>query len=145
MPNNNLPSQKLKTLDVTLEKPNQPPPQVPNRPVIGFNINNLFSDEANNLNDTSMTSPPYPTTTIIKVNGTSSEVFMSNPGLESGNGLSASQRPPKPCVPRKPSSMIAAHLNKFESKQNADQQVSENEDEKSNHSHKLSSSEITSL
>ena len=148
-----MPNQKSKTSDASLEKPNQPPPQVPNRPVIGFNINNLFSDEVSHPNDTIMTSPPYPTN--LTVNQSSNEVFLSNPSLsmppamsvESDNGLSPNtlQRPAKPCVPRKPSSMIAAHLNKFEAKPNADMHGSENEEEKSQHSHKLSSSEITSL
>lgn len=120
---------------LAIEKPNQPPPQVPNRthfptpPPIGFNIQ-IPVIESTNSSYSQNDSPPYPVLShfpmptpkveSIKTNEngsastTSSTSSISQDALNSPNNTLA--KPPKPVIPRRPGNGIMAQLNKFERK-----------------------------
>ncbi|CAF0707004.1 unnamed protein product [Brachionus calyciflorus] len=149
---------KLSENSFSLEKPNQPPPQVPIRTnlpqqqsnqhsiPIGFNLAMLMESEPELEIDStpfSINSPlPKTENSKNKENINSQLISSVSSSTSSTSSLShdlinPSSKPPKPTLPRRLGNGIAAYLNKFE-KNGGDGQIEENKGDKS-------PSEVTSL
>lgn len=107
-----------------IEKPNQPPPQVPNNqsvrqpPPIGFNISLLGSGEDSPPLIEHKT-PPYPTSGDLTFPLSPPDLHKQHSPDNSNNksDLDSSgvrSTGPKPAVPRRPGNVVSAHLSKFQ-------------------------------
>lgn len=143
--------QSSKASSTAIEKPNQPPPQVPIRthiiqqqapPPIGFNVQ-INTQESPNSSFIQNDSPPYPISKtdhvkpISILSTTSSTTSLSQDQLSSPNNTL--NKPPKPALPRRPGNMVATHLNKFE-RRSEEECIETIDDQPSK-----SASEVTSL
>ena len=113
-----------------LEKPNHPPPSLPNRPPpIGFNIcinptdmpatdlpypvttnSSNFKNSASLLSSASLSTNCSASTSCASSSSSSQEMLNS---LINNSNNTTNVKAPKPVVPRRPGSMIAAQINKF--------------------------------
>ncbi len=147
-----------------LEKPNHPPPSLPNRPPpIGFNIclnpadmpatdlpypvtNNSsnFNNSASLLSSSSLSTNCSASTSCASSSSSSQEMLNSP---INNNSSATNVKAPKPVVPRRPGSMIAAQINKFNRGEAdfSDQQAPIEETQPSTTNTLKVSSEITSL
>lgn len=112
---------------VGLEKPNQPPPQVPlgsnngNSRPIGFNISITDADLSSSP-PIAQIHLPYPTTDNFPPVSLSTSIYPDitkahSTNLSSAPPMENSSKPPthaKPAVPRRPGNGIAAQISKFQ-------------------------------
>ena len=139
-----------------LEKPTQPPPNIPNRPPpIGFNvtgmqvdssnshrnfgIDSIGTESANKLNSNSNTTL-LSSSSSSAISSSSQEILNSTTTTSNSAAQLPAAKGPKPAVPRRPTgNMIAAHLKQF------DPSVDSNAQQHQQQQQNKSSSEITSL